>query len=150
MGVGVHLVEVSGRVHAASSGARLGVGSGDGRLVELEATALSGDVTRCLPFGSVDGIGVGARADLLSPRATIRPANAWLGRVIDGLGRPIDGKGPLPPGLDERLVRNTPPPAHARTRVGAKIERSEEHTSELQSLMRISYADFCLKKKTTH
>src|SRR3546814_9436502 len=30
------------------------------------------------------------------------------------------------------------------------IERSEEHTSELQSLMRISYAVFCLKKKTTH
>src|SRR3546814_1000999 len=28
--------------------------------------------------------------------------------------------------------------------------RSEEHTSELQSLMRISYADFCLKKKHTH
>src|SRR3546814_1772488 len=30
-----------------------------------------------------------------------------------------------------------------------KLERSEEHTSELQSLMRISYAVFCLKKKTT-
>src|SRR3546814_20256175 len=29
----------------------------------------------------------------------------------------------------------------------ANIERSEEHTSELQSLMRISYAVFCLKKK---
>src|SRR3546814_1093950 len=29
-----------------------------------------------------------------------------------------------------------------------KTYRSEEHTSELQSLMRISYADFCLKKKT--
>src|SRR3546814_5191163 len=28
------------------------------------------------------------------------------------------------------------------------VERSEEHTSELQSLMRISYAVFCLKKKT--
>src|SRR3546814_1135183 len=28
--------------------------------------------------------------------------------------------------------------------------RSEEHTSELQSLIRISYAVFCLKKKTTH
>src|SRR3546814_13568590 len=28
--------------------------------------------------------------------------------------------------------------------------RSEEHTSELQSLMRISYAVFCLKKKITH
>src|SRR3546814_8493156 len=31
----------------------------------------------------------------------------------------------------------------------AFAERSEEHTSELQSLMRISYAVFCLKKKTT-
>src|SRR3546814_7905816 len=30
-----------------------------------------------------------------------------------------------------------------------KIRRSEEHTSELQSLMRISYAVFCLKKKNT-
>src|SRR3546814_9162477 len=29
-------------------------------------------------------------------------------------------------------------------------DRSEEHTSELQSLMRISYAVFCLKKKKTH
>src|SRR3546814_5800076 len=36
--------------------------------------------------------------------------------------------------------------------IGADIWmlRSEEHTSELQSLMRISYAVFCLKKKTTH
>src|SRR3546814_3085444 len=32
--------------------------------------------------------------------------------------------------------------------VGALLGRSEEHTSELQSLMRISYAVFCLKKKT--
>src|SRR3546814_6315766 len=31
-----------------------------------------------------------------------------------------------------------------------KLRRSEEHTSELQSLMRISYAVFCLKKKTIH
>src|SRR3546814_1384213 len=31
-----------------------------------------------------------------------------------------------------------------------RIVRSEEHTSELQSLMRISYAVFCLKKKTKH
>src|SRR3546814_5401610 len=31
-----------------------------------------------------------------------------------------------------------------------RLDRSEEHTSELQSLMRISYADFCLKKKIIH
>src|SRR3546814_9878730 len=41
----------------------------------------------------------------------------------------------------------------ARRRIGPEqisgSERSEEHTSELQSLMRISYAVFCLKKKKT-
>src|SRR3546814_8223746 len=34
--------------------------------------------------------------------------------------------------------------------LGGLVERSEEHTSELQSLMRISYAVFCLKKKTNN
>src|SRR3546814_2236886 len=33
--------------------------------------------------------------------------------------------------------------------LGGAMQRSEEHTSELQSLMRISYAVFCLKKKKT-
>src|SRR3546814_8951072 len=36
------------------------------------------------------------------------------------------------------------------SRAPSLTSRSEEHTSELQSLMRISYAVFCLKKKTTH
>src|SRR3546814_4564715 len=35
-----------------------------------------------------------------------------------------------------------------RSEESRKIHRSEEHTSELQSLMRLSYAVFCLKKKT--
>src|SRR3546814_4938664 len=46
---------------------------------------------------------------------------------------------------DEALVER----AHDVLR-GAELHRSEEHTSELQSLMRISYAVFCLKKKNTH
>src|SRR3546814_1205493 len=40
--------------------------------------------------------------------------------------------------------------AIARTTSGRSAGRSEEHTSELQSLMRISYAVFCLEKKTLH
>src|SRR3546814_7969531 len=48
------------------------------------------------------------------------------------------------------------PETVARTKTGARAahidhdQRSEEHTSELQSLMRISYAVFCLKKKNKH
>src|SRR3546814_4527844 len=41
--------------------------------------------------------------------------------------------------------RNGTPPLCRRA--GGRAKRSEEHTSELQSLMRISYAVFCLKKK---
>src|SRR3546814_9969497 len=49
-----------------------------------------------------------------------------------------------------RLMRSR---LSARLRLPVSIRhhpRSEEHTSELQSLMRISYAVFCLKKKTKH
>src|SRR3546814_8687208 len=41
-------------------------------------------------------------------------------------------------------------PDRGAARTGNVAHRSEEHTSELQSLMRISYAVFCLKKKTTN
>src|SRR3546814_2193422 len=41
----------------------------------------------------------------------------------------------------------SPPRGPNRARAGTAPARSEEHTSELQSLMRISYAVFCLKKK---
>src|SRR3546814_7559275 len=52
----------------------------------------------------------------------------------------------------ERLQKVKPFSAERRQegKPRSLIDRSEEHTSELQSLMRISYAVFCLKKKTTH
>src|SRR3546814_3872927 len=54
--------------------------------------------------------------------------------------------------LAKRYAEHEDPEAAAQLvtshlRLVAKIARSEEHTSELQSLMRISYAVFCLKKK---
>src|SRR3546814_5917223 len=54
------------------------------------------------------------------------------------------GIGYLQPITTHMLLR-----AEARYRTDDKGSRSEEHTSELQSLMRISYAVFCLKKKQT-
>src|SRR3546814_4861798 len=46
------------------------------------------------------------------------------------------------------IPRDAEPPCN-RNAIGAMQHRSEEHTSELQSLMRISYAVFCLKKNKT-
>src|SRR3546814_6604676 len=58
--------------------------------------------------------------------------------------------------VEQRLIRSARDAARRRVDParrpvilgrGVLVERSEEHTSELQSLMRISYAVFCLKKK---
>src|SRR3546814_9943624 len=46
-----------------------------------------------------------------------------------------------------RLGTSFEPRGFGGQRLGVGLRRSEEHTSELQSLMRISYAVFCLKKK---
>src|SRR3546814_4058744 len=55
---------------------------------------------------------------------------------------------PSPPAYLRRGER--PPPTDSAPVGALRIRRSEEHTSELQSLMRISYAVFCLKKKKKH
>src|SRR3546814_4338986 len=58
---------------------------------------------------------------------------AVIARMLDGLRHVAVGASSPIPGAAALLTRRI---------------RSEEHTSELQSLMRISYAVFCLKKKT--
>src|SRR3546814_6752569 len=62
-----------------------------------------------------------------------------------------NGKVQWPP-VDARRVGQAVAGHHPHRRIGRgelhqRLRRSEEHTSELQSLMRISYAVFCLKKK---
>src|SRR3546814_2247279 len=52
--------------------------------------------------------------------------------------------------LASRAMSNASMTGPSALHVPIRGDRSEEHTSELQSLMRISYAVFCLKKKTLH
>src|SRR3546814_7416587 len=84
------------------------------------------------------------RTYTLFPYTTLFRSNAGgVSRVADGADRCIYHVGPEKHHRHQELRH-----IHAgtdRTRV-----RSEEHTSELQSLMRISYAVFCLKKKKVH
>src|SRR3546814_3733072 len=76
-----------------------------------------------------------------------RPAEDGTGSGHEpesGQGRPPDGHRHDP--VHQPLLRSGPHQG-ADMVSGAPQSRSEEHTSELQSLMRISYAVFCLKKK---
>src|SRR3546814_3416582 len=94
------------------------------------------------------------RTDTLFPYTThFRSAAGAAGRSAGiGLQRPTAGRR-LGGGRGDRAAprraargRGRGEPRRLRAR-GARDERSEEHTSELQSLMRISYAVFCLQKK---
>src|SRR3546814_2298248 len=75
-------------------------------------------------------------------------------RCFAPAGQPVASECGNDPGTDQRDQRDHrregKSPAHTSWhRVTRSVEiRSEEHTSELQSLMRNSYAVFCLKKKT--
>src|SRR3546814_10845937 len=78
-------------------------------------------------------------------RAGARPR-----RAQDAGGAPDAGAGPRAghrAGAHRGRRRGDRGAARQRDRPAVSAGRSEEHTSELQSLMRISYAGFCLKKK---
>ena len=61
-----------------------------------------------MPLGEVGGIGPGAKVTGLSRPLQVRVGPGLLGRVVDGLGRPLDGR-PLPPGRDAPLSAEAPP-----------------------------------------
>src|SRR3546814_4679579 len=101
-------------------------------------------------------------SDLLDHRADDRRLVAGaIERLLDrddvGIGRRLPQKGEndvetLIGMVDEDVLRADRRETVATMFADAfgETRRSEEHTSELQSLMRISYAVFCLKKKTTN
>jgi flagellum-specific ATP synthase len=115
------LLEVEGLAGAAQIGSRVQVVT-SGAPVDAEVTGLDRGVAHCLPFSDPKGVTSGARADLVAGQLALRPCDAWLGRMIDGLGRPVDGKGLLAQGPEPRPVKASPPLAATRARVGAKIE----------------------------
>ncbi|MFC0686523.1 flagellar protein export ATPase FliI [Novosphingobium clariflavum] len=114
------LIEVEGLAGAAQIGSRVSLRSPNGT-VEAEVTGLDRGIAHCLPFSDPQGIASGARADLSASQFALRPSEGWLGRMIDGLGRPVDGKGALPQGEMLRKIKASPPPASSRARVGTCV-----------------------------
>lgn len=122
VGVRGLMVEVAGPLHAMSVGARIVIETGNGPGVPCEVVGFSGANALLMPFAALEGVRRGCRAVIASASAAVRPSRAWLGRVINAMGDPIDGKGPLVQGASPMPFRASPPPAHARRRVGAPLD----------------------------
>ncbi|MEO1250650.1 MAG: FliI/YscN family ATPase, partial [Pseudomonadota bacterium] len=116
------MVEIGGVESALAIGDRCLLTDRNGGVVSAEIVGFRAGRAQALPMGSVDGVGLGGRAELLPTAPSIAPSDAWLGRVINAFGEPIDGAGPIEPGPVDRPLRANPPAAHRRGRVGGKID----------------------------
>lgn len=124
------MVEVAGMAGHAAIGERITLAAAAnpttaGR-VAAEIVGFRGGQARALAYGTLDGIGPGCIAfapvgsAVRTRGAQLAVGSAWLGRIVDPLGCPIDGRGPIPAGVP-RSVRATPPAAATRARLGPRI-----------------------------
>jgi len=87
-----------------------------GREIPAEVIGFKRGLARLAPYEFAEELRTGLPVVRLPERRTVPVGKAILGRIFDGLGRPIDGRGPVRP-LERRLVRNTPPSPLHRERV---------------------------------
>lgn len=106
-------------VEATLPGARLGmtceIGRDDEAGVAAEVVGLNGDTASLVPLAPIHGIRSGAEVRPLGMHTEVAVGEGLLGRVVDGLGRPLDGR-PLPP-LDARTPLR-PSPGNPLARAG--------------------------------
>jgi flagellum-specific ATP synthase len=94
------IVKVAGIV-AQANGPGMSIGSlcsirnGSGQDMQAEVIGFNDKRVIVMPFGEMRGIEPGSRIVDINKEPTIKVGEAYLGRVVDGLGNPIDGKGTI-------------------------------------------------------
>ena len=68
-----------------------------------EVVGFDGSRALVMLLNDAEGVSSGVRVVAEQPYATVAVSDAWLGRVVDALGRPLDGKGPIPTGFPQPL-----------------------------------------------
>lgn len=113
------VIHVSGLANRARIGDLLQVkralhGALDGEIVQI-----SGDLVIMLPDGPQDGVALNDMVQLRDA-PSIAPTSDWMGRIIDPLGRPLDGRH-LAPGARQRPLRAAAPAAANRRAFGSRL-----------------------------
>ncbi len=97
----------------AAVGSRCHIIPPDGRQIEAEVVGFAHDNTFLMPTGEIHGLVPGARVVPSGRHMEVPVGDALLGRVIDGAGKPMDGKGPLNTRETAPLI---PPPINPLSR----------------------------------
>jgi len=115
-------VEVTGAQGAVSLGGQCRITVGNNKKIPCEVVGFRDGRALVMPLGPLDGISLGARADFEDRPVSIYPSKAWLGRVVNGFGQPMDDEGALPQGTVPYPLKAPPPDAMRRGRVGRKLD----------------------------
>lgn len=118
------LVEITGVRSELSVGDQCFIIARGGKRVPAEVVGFNykSDKVLLMPFTNLDGVGPGNPVDVSTKLPVLYPDESWLGRVINAMGEPVDGKGPLKKGNIPCLIHNMPPPANSRERVAGKAD----------------------------
>ena len=116
------LIETRGGLTRLAVGARAHVHRRADTPLPCEVVGFRENCALLMPFGPVEGVAPGAEIHIAPDSANVRPTSGWLGRIVNAFGEPIDGKGPLPQGSTPYPLRAPPPAAHARARVGSRLD----------------------------
>ena len=121
VGVSGLLVQAKGLANA-SIGAVCIIENNQQQKFTAEVIGFKDDLCLIMPFNSLHGIGLGCKVYFKEHTATIKPSNDYIGRVLNALGEPIDGKGPVLSGTSERKVKTLAPLASTRGKMGNKLD----------------------------
>jgi len=120
-GVTGNSIRIAGLSGLASVGGSVAF-TGDARRTTAEIVGFSGSYALALARDDPGGLVAGTPAELVGARTALSVSDGWLGRVVDPLGRPLDGLGPLPAGTGAQPLRASPPPAATRARLGPRVD----------------------------
>jgi len=116
------LVEIAGFGENLSIGSIVNLRPPDKPDVPCEVVGFKEGHALLMPFGTLEGVGLGCRAIIQEQEPVIMPDESWLGRVVNAFAVPIDGKGPLHQGAHPIPLKNKPPAPHARQRIGKQLD----------------------------
>lgn len=116
------MLTVTGLERVVSVGTRCQLFPRHGKPSAAEVVGFRDDQAILMPFDTVEGIGPGCKVSVSERDAVIYPDKSWLGRIINALGEPLDGKGPLLRGNVGYRLHASAPKANLRQRIGNRID----------------------------
>lgn len=93
-----------------------------GEVVHGEVVTFDHNVAKVMVFGNITLITPGCKAVFSDDGDYLYPHDTWLGRILNGLGQPVDDLGPLKKGPIPMVIQASPPPAHKRAAVEDRID----------------------------